>query len=158
MAKRTRRLILENVLETLQGIAARRGFATTPTVQPVLRDWEAARRADLLPFIGFAPMRMLPPQQLGFATYRVVMPVTVTVHATGATHAAAHETVDELLDDTLAALSADPSRCGAAIDTRWTGDDTTDGDDVIFDGEYGVASGVQTWEIVFERTSTRSGA
>lgn len=157
MAARPRRLILDNVLSTLQGVTTGNGYPYSPAVEPVLRSWEDALRRSSLPWVGFAPVKPPPPKGQPTGEWRVTMPIQLVVHARQDTHKLAHEQVDALLDSTLAVLLVDCERGGNAIDTLWRGDDTTDGDDSLYDlEEEGIASGVQLWDIVYERTSALS--
>lgn len=157
-----RRFILREIKRALEGITKARGYGTdVGTVESVVRPWNEAYRKPL-PWVGFAPMRQPTPSPEPFGRYRWRMPVTVIIHTTGsgadqlAAHEAAHEALDTLMDDVIAAMQEDPSWCGRAILTHLTGYDTTDGDAEALELKAPLASGRLDFEIAYERTIRRA--
>lgn len=126
MATPAAKLIFDDLVTALEGITVANGYKTN--VLSVLFHSEMPEDATARPTIGVHRM----PVQYSYdypGVLRCTAPVTLFGHVDGATEAARFAAIENLLDDMIAAVHADPTRGGNAIDTIVTqsDDDTGEG-------------------------------
>lgn len=138
MATPARKLILDDIKTALEAITVAGGYKTTVvTVERVIRDW-ADVSAALRPWLGFMPemerFQFLPGNQI-----RMVLPVVIIGHLSSTSVDNKHSAISNLHDDIIAALGADATRGGNAINTIITSseDDTGDPDSLDSAGRSG---------------------
>ncbi len=116
MATPARKLILDNIKTVLASVSTATGFKTNiKTVERVVRDWADVARG-IRPWVGFSPrletFAFLPGKQI-----RATLPVVIVACVSGDSVDDKHAKLNDLHDDIIAALGADPTRGACAIDT-----------------------------------------
>ena len=125
MASSIRQKIVEDVETSLDAIAIAGGFQTdVTTVERLIRHWDD-NKSDR-PWIGFTPSRETYQYQPNNCI-RVTLPFQLLAYVDKVDQAVRADTtqkVNDLLDDIIKALMADPTRSGNAVMTTITNDDT----------------------------------
>jgi hypothetical protein len=110
--------ILADIKSTLEAITAANGYKTTVnTVEPYLRSRNDVQVGNARPYLAFGPDRE---NYTHNATQemRAVMPWTIVGYTNGSgTWATASAEINKLIDDVIAAVMADPTLGGNAVQT-----------------------------------------
>lgn len=151
MGTPARKLILTNLQTTFEGITTGGGFKTTVTkVQALARGFADVKTGER-PFIGYVPQAEQVEYQ-PFNRIRCTLNVSVIGHVNGGDLSDRSTKLNNLIDDLIAALNADPTRGGNAINTKVTQFETDEGDP---DGR-GDGSVLAQVQIQYERSVSSS--
>jgi len=127
MGTPTRKLILENLQTTFEGITTGNGYKTTvQTVQALARGYFDVKTGER-PFVGYVPTSEAFQHQPGGNMYSTLN-VTVIGHISGNTLAERQTKINNLIDDVVAVLNVDTTRGSNAISTTVTQFETDEGD------------------------------
>ena len=151
MALPARRLILQNMKTVMESITVANGYKNTVnTVEAVAKGFSDTATGDK-PWIGIFPQR----ETLSYEpcnNIRVVLTTLVLVHVSGNTADDRASTLNDFLDDVIAALGKDTTRDGNAVMTTVNSVETDEGDP----DAYGNGSMVISTDIVYFRTTSSS--
>jgi len=136
MGTPTRKLILENLQTTFEGVTTGNGYKTTvTTVQALARGYYDVRTGER-PFIGYVPTSESFQHQPGGNMYST-MSVSVIGHVSGSTLSDRQTKINNLIDDVIAVLNVDTTRGANAISTTAVSVETDEGDpDASGDGSF----------------------
>ena len=136
MGTPTRKLILENLQTTFEGVTTGNGYKTTvTTVQALARGYYDVRTGER-PFIGYVPTSESFQHQPGGNMYST-MSVSVIGHVSGSTLSDRQKKINNLIDDVIAVLNVDTTRGANAISTTAVSVETDEGDpDASGDGSF----------------------
>jgi hypothetical protein len=136
MGTPTRKLILENLQTTFEGVTTGNGYKTTvTTVQALARGYYDVRTGER-PFIGYVPTSESFQHQPGGNMYST-MSVSVIGHISGSTLSDRQTKINNLIDDVIAVLNVDTTRGANAISTTAVSVETDEGDpDASGDGSF----------------------
>lgn len=136
MGTPTRKLILENLQTTFEGVTTGNGYKTTvTTVQALARGYYDVRTGER-PFIGYVPTSESFQHQPGGNMYST-MSVSVIGHISGNTLSDRQTKINNLIDDVIAVLNVDTTRGANAISTTAVSVETDEGDpDASGDGSF----------------------
>lgn len=156
MATPARKLILDDIFDTLSLIGTRATDKTAPrTISRTIKEWETSGGAEARPWIGFKPARETTQHRpFGLADCRLT--IDLVGHVNG--HHADERTaaLNDLMDDVWAALSADVTRGRNAIDTQVKQTVTDEGDPDTIDSRGGGGSFVMVIEVLYQRSTGAS--
>jgi hypothetical protein len=133
MGTPTRKLILENLQTTFEGVTTGNGYKTTvTTVQALARGYYDVRTGER-PFIGYVPTSESFQHQPGGNMYS-----TLSVSVIGGSTLSDRQTkINNLIDDVIAVLNVDTTRGANAISTTAVSVETDEGDpDASGDGSF----------------------
>lgn len=156
MSTPARQAILDNIETTLQSITVANGYdVTVDTVEREVKEWDSVG-AGSLPWLGFMPEAERLEYQPG-GVMRVTLPVAVVGHVNATTASDRCDKLSDLIDATVAALSADTTRGANATMTTVLDVATDEGDpDALPDSRGGSGSFVMRTEIVYMRTTSET--
>ena len=127
MGTPTRKLILENLQTTFEGVTTGNGYKTTvTTVQALARGYYDVKTGER-PFIGYVPTSESFQHQPGGNMYST-MSVSVIGHVSGSTLSDRQTKINNLIDDVIAVLNVDTTRGANAISTTAVSVETDEGD------------------------------
>lgn len=141
MATPNERLLLDNVLTTLQTISVTNGYKTNvDAVELKYRTWVSKGEVGAT-VIGIVPMDAVWTPQ-AFGHYRVRLNIMLACHVQASSDSERYDRLQDLIDDVVAALNVDINRGGTAICTVITAVRTDMGDPDTIDvtGGSGVAA------------------
>lgn len=147
--------ILSNVQSVLSGITTGNGYKTTVhTVGAVVKEW-ASVGAQELPWVGVKPGKETFEHQ-PFGVLIVTLPIEIVCIVAAANDTARYSALGNLIDDVIAALSADTTRGGYAISTSLAEDETDEGDPDTQNSGGGTGAMVVRVSVRYERTIAKS--
>jgi hypothetical protein len=127
MATPARKLILSNLQTTFESITVANGYKTTVVkVQALARGYADVKTGER-PFIGYVPQAEQVEYQ-PFNRIRCTLNVSVIGHVSGNSQSDRSTKLNDLIDDLIAALNADPTRGTNAINTKLVQFETDEGD------------------------------
>lgn len=151
MATPARKLILNNLQTTFEGITVAGGYKTTIVkVQALARGYADVKTGER-PFIGYVPQAEQVEYQ-PFNRIRCTLNVSVIGHVNGNSQSDRSTKLNNLIDDLIAALNEDPTRGSNAINTKLVQFETDEGDP---DGR-GDGSVLAQVQIQYERSVSSS--
>jgi len=151
MATPARLLVLQDLKATLEGITTGNGYKTTvATVEAVAKGFADTPTGDK-PWIGVYPQREAFSYEHG-GNIRITLTILVLCHISGATVGGRAASLNDLLDDVIAALGVDTTRGANAVMTTITHVETDEGDP----DAYGDGSMVVGVDVVYFRTQASS--
>jgi len=161
MATPARALALANMQTALRAISVANGYKSTvagASVETVLRQ-EDDLGAIQMPWIGFMPELDRPTYQ-PFGLMRTRMKVRLWAFVAATTDALCNTAINNLIDDIIAALSADVTRGGNAITTmldEGEGIQTNEGhpDKTVASGRH-IGAIVMVWNVDYNRNTSSS--
>jgi len=155
MGVSNRELILDNLNTALSAlITAPAPLVQVSTVERCLRSWDDPQAYGALPWVGFCSTR----QTVAYEPYGhmvVLMEVDVWAHVADAAPTALAdrtEQVSNLSDMLIGAISADPTRGGAAISTTLKDTFEDDGHPDFNEPGMNISTLTQRWEVKYLRT------
>ena len=127
MGTPARKLILDNLQTTFEGITTGNGFKTSVTlVQALARGYFDVKTGER-PFIGYVPGVETVQHQPGGNIY-CSLALSVIGHVSGTSLSDRQTKLNNLIDDLIAALNTDTTRGSNAISTTVTQYETDEGD------------------------------
>ena len=152
MATARRKLILDNIFATLNGLTTYDG--ETITAQFAAKSWDDF---DLpaIPFVGIVPLREDITHE-PFEKMRVALQLSLICHVRQDTQPLRSEKLNVMFDDIVAALEEDTTRGCEAIHTTITSLETDEGDDDAEGNRHGDGSMVINVQVVYIRTIRKS--
>ena len=127
MATPPRKLIMDNLQTTFEGVTAAAGYKTTVvTVQSLARGYFDVATAEK-PFIGYVPGIEIVQHQPGNNIY-CTLNMSIIGHISGETLSDRQDMLNDLADDLIAVLNVDTTRGSNAISTTITQFETDEGD------------------------------
>jgi hypothetical protein len=156
-----KRQAIANMKAALVGITqANSRLTDVATVREYAMEWETSRPDGPLPWLGmfFGRVRVEPKS---FDVFDCFLPVDVVCHVTAATRTAALDTLEDLLDDIIVAVLADPRRgvntntgLHNAITTKYLGEEHDASDPDGMDSRGGTGTMIVHFEIKYQRGTT----
>lgn len=142
MADSNRNAALDDLVTALGTISTGNGYATdVSTVTKRFLDWETGPPDAAMPAIGVVPGEAQY-EYLDVCTMRIRQLVAIEFIVPAADQDEAWQKGDALIDDIIAAISVDRTRCGNAMDTRVESAETDAGNDDIMDSRGGTMAGI----------------
>lgn len=155
MATPKRQLVLDNLFEALQAIAATAGARSVPkTVERTIKEW-ASTGAEERPYIGMQPAREIHTHQ-PFFVVDVKLTVNIVGHVTSNNDTERSQNLNDLMDAIYAAIHLDTTRGNNAISTTVLQTETEEGNPDVIDSRGGGGGLVMVVEIHYQRTTGAS--
>jgi len=127
MGTPARKLILNNLQTTFEGITTGNGFKTTVVkVQALARGYADVKTGER-PFVGYVPQAEQVQHQ-PFDQMLCTLNISVIGHVNGNSQSDRSTKLNNLIDDLIAALNADTTRGANAISTTLVQLETDEGD------------------------------
>jgi hypothetical protein len=151
MGTPNRKLILNNLQSTFEGITVANGYKTTITkVQALARGFADVKSGER-PFIGYVPQAEQV-EHFPFDLLRCTLNISIIGHVSGSSQADRSTKLNNLIDDITAAFYEDPTRGTNAITSRLGQIETDEGDP---DGK-GDGSVLMQAVIIYQRNTNKS--
>ena len=126
MATPSRKLIVDNIKTTLEGITVAGGYKTTVAkVEVLAKTWLQVAEV-VRPWLGIVPKETMY-QHLPGGLVRSTFKIDIIGHVIKGTYAEKRERLANLLDDQWAALNVDDTRGSNAVSTFITESETDEG-------------------------------
>ena len=126
MAPPSRKLIIDDLKTTLEGITTAAGYKSTITTVEVLAKTWLQTSEVVRPWLGIVP-QATSYEHLPAGRVRSVLRIDIIGHVSNGTYAEKRERLANLLDDIFAVVNVDPTRGANAVSTFVVKSETDEG-------------------------------